>query len=196
MPAPGEEPILSELAGIGLSVRSLADLRHSGLRYREAVPVLLRWLGRVSDRRVTEEVVRALSVPWAKPVAVEPLIEQFRQVDLAVDPSGTGLRWAIGNALEVLFDDASFDELAELAADRGYGKARQMVVLGLGKSKRPEAVGVLLGLVDDPDVDGHAVKALGKLKAPAARVALEGKLDDRRAWVRNAARTALAKLPG
>lgn len=193
---PSEEPILAELAEAGFSTRSLADLRRSGVRYRDAVPVLLRWLARVTDPKVKEEVVRALSVPWAKPVATRPMIEQFRLVDVAVDPTGMGLRWAIGNALDVLFDDASFSELAELATERRYGKARQMVVLGLGRSKRPEAVEVLLGLVDDSDVDGHAVKALGKLKAPAARTALRAKLGDNRAWVRGEARKALAKLTG
>jgi len=157
--------------------------------------VLLRWLSRVSDPKVKEEIVRALSVPWAKPAATAPLIEQFRVVADSVDPTGLGLRWAVGNALDVVFDDASFDALAELARDRRYGRARQMVVLGLGRSKRPEAVEVLLGLVDDPDVDGHAIKALGKLKSPAARAALEAKLTDSRAWVRGEARKALAKLP-
>jgi HEAT repeat protein len=96
----------------------------------------------------------------------------------------------------VQYRRSSFDELVGLARDRRHGKARQMVVLGLGKSKRPEAVDVLLGLVNDPDVDGHAVKVLGKLKAPAARAALEGKLGDGRAWVRSEARKALATLPG
>lgn len=195
-PAPGEEPILVDLAAAGFSTRSLADLRRSGTRYRGAVPVLLRWLSQVTDPKVKDELVRALSVPWAKPTATGPLIEQFRLVDESVDPTGLGLRWTIGNALDVLFGDASFDELAELAEDRRYGPARQMVVLGLSKSKRPEAVDVLLGLVDDPDVDGHAVKALGKLKAPAARTALETKLGDKRAWVRGEARKALAKLVG
>jgi HEAT repeat protein len=79
---------------------------------------------------------------------------------------------------------ASFAELAALAQDRRYGKARQMIVLGLGRSKRPEAVELLVGLVDDPDVDGHAVKALGRLRAAAAREVLESKCDDKRAWVR------------
>jgi hypothetical protein len=195
-PASGEGAILAELAAVGFRVRSLADLRHSGTRYRDAIPVLLGWLSKTTDRKVEAEIVRALSVPWAKPAATKPLIDQFRQVDESVDPTGTGLRWTIGSALEVVFDDASFDELVELAEDRRYGKARQMVVLGLGKSKRPEAVDVLLRLVDDPDVDGHAVKALGKLKAPAARIALEVKLNDQRAWVRKEAAKALAKLAG
>lgn len=41
-PAPGEEPILVELAAVGFEVGSLADLRRSGVRYREAIPELRR----------------------------------------------------------------------------------------------------------------------------------------------------------
>src|SRR5689334_23339196 len=33
-PSSGEEPILAELAAAGFEVRSLTDLRHSGVRYR------------------------------------------------------------------------------------------------------------------------------------------------------------------
>jgi hypothetical protein len=194
-PAPGEAPILAAFAAAGFETRSLVDLRHSGMRYREAIPVLLGWLGQVTDPKVKGELVRVLSVPWAKPAATAPLIEEFRQVDASVDPTGTGLRWTIGNAFDVLADDSSFAELVELVRDCRYGKARQMVVLGLGKSKRPEAVDVLIGLVDDPDVDGYAVKALCNLKAPGARAVLERKLEDNRAWVRGEARKALAGLP-
>ncbi|WP_353115080.1 HEAT repeat domain-containing protein [Microbacterium sp.] len=158
------------------------------------MPILLAWLDLVSDPRVEAEIVRALSVPWARPTATAPMIEAFRRVPASVDPTGLGLRWTVGNALEVLADDAFFDELVDLVQDRSFGRAREMVVLGLGRSKRREAVDVLLGLVDDPDVDGHAIKALSKLKAPAARAAFEEKLDADRAWVRSAARQGLARL--
>lgn len=193
VPTPGEEPILADLSAVGYDVGSLADLRDSGVRYREAVPVLVAWLGRVSDRRVKEQVVRALSVPWAKPFASQPLIREFTETTTTTDPTGS-LRWAIGNALWVLFDDNHFEAFANLAVDRRYGEARQMVVLAWGKSKKPEAVDVLLSLVDDSDVDGHAVQALAKLKTLAARTAFESKLDDRRACVRNQARKGLTGL--
>lgn len=195
-PAPGEQLILVDLAAVGFDVGSLTALRRSGLRYREAIPILLDWLGRVSDPKVKEQIVRALSVPWAKPAATRPMIDEFRAVDETVDSTGMGLRWAMGNALEVLFSDAEFDALVDLAGEKRYGQARQMVVLGLGKSKRPEVVDVLLGLVDDPDVGGHALQSLAKLRAPAARSAFESKLDDRRAWVRKIARRGLETLAG
>ncbi len=142
-----------------------------------------------------EEIVRALSVPWARPAATGPLIARFRQVE---DESGLGLRWTIGNALEVLWDDSFFDDLVSLARDQRFGRAREMLVLGLAKSKRPEVGAVLVHLLDDPTVDGHAVSALSglfrRIKVPAARAGLERMLGDDRAWVRKKAQRALSAL--
>ncbi len=185
--------LLEELAGVGYPVASVADLRSSGTRYRDAVPVLLRWLDRCEGSFEREEIVRALSVPWARDAALGPMIAAFR----ATPRSGQAdelLRWAIGNALEIMWDDSRFDDLVGLARDESFGKAREMVTLGLGRSRKPEAVSVAIELLDDPVVSGHAVKALRKLKDPRARSGLERMLDDDRAWVRREARRALAAL--
>ena len=185
--------LLEELADVGYPVASVADLRSSGGRYRAAVPVLLRWLDRSEDIFEKEEIVRALSVPWARGEALGPLIELFRSVSFGGHELQL-LRWAVGNALEVLCDDSRFEELVELARDESYGKAREMVVLGLGRSKKPEAGGVAIELLEDPVVSGHAVKALRRLKDPQARNGLQRMLDDERAWVRKEAQRALAAL--
>lgn len=189
--AGGEQPILAQLALAGYQVGSLSDLRDSGLRYRKAVPIMIAALSEVSDPRLQMELVRALSVPWAKPEATGPLIELFRRVD---DSTVGSLRWAVGNALDVTWSDAHFDDLVSLARDRSFGRAREMLVLGLGRSKRAEAPDVLIELLEDSAVNGHAVKALRKLKVPDARVGLEQMLKDDRAWVRKEARLALAAL--
>lgn len=190
-PVLGEAAVLEGLAAVGFDVESIADLRHSGVRYPDAIPVLLLGLQRSGDRKVKGEIVRALSVPWAKPAATGPLIKEFKQVE---DETGMGLRWVVGNALEVVWDDAWFDDLVSLARDERFGKAREMVVLGFGRSKKPEAGGVLIGLLGDPVVSGHAVKALRKLRIPEARPGLERMLGDDRAWVRKEAKRALAAL--
>jgi len=190
-PAPEEGPILAKLNEAGYEVGSLAELRHSGVRYRKAVPIMTAALSETTETKTLMELVRALSVPWAKPEATGSLVDLFRRVD---DSTGLGLRWAVGNALDVTWDDARFDDLVDLARDRSYGRAREMVVLGLARSKRPEAGGVLIELLDDADVNGHAVKALRKLKLPAARRGLERMLGDDRAWVRREAERALAAL--
>lgn len=190
-PAPGEEPILARLREAGHDVGSLAELRGSGVKYPKAVPVLVDALAVTAEKKALMEVVRALSVPWARTAATGPLIDLFQRAD---DPTGLGLRWAVGNALDVVWDDSFFDALVGLVRDRSYGRAREMVVLGLARSKRPAAGDVLIELLDDPEVNGHAVKALAKLKLPRAKPGLERMTTDSRPWVRKAAEGALRKL--
>jgi HEAT repeat protein len=88
-----------------------------------------------------------------------------------------------------------FDQIAALAQDPGYGKARQMIVLGLGRSKDPGAVALLVGLLGDGDVAAHAVMALGRLRPLGVRPAVEQLLDHPQALVRREAKKALARLP-
>ncbi|WP_422936555.1 HEAT repeat domain-containing protein [Sinomonas sp. P47F7] len=188
------EGLFEELAAVGYPVGSVSELRVSRARYVDAVPVLVRWLARAETPNQKEEIVRALSVPWARTEALGPLIEEFRAGPVPGDPRSESLRWAVGNGIEVLWDDSRFNDLIALARDERYGKAREMVVLGLGRSKRPEAGVIIVELLDDPVVNGHAVKALGKLGDPRAREGLRRMVTDDRAWVRKEAERALAKL--
>ncbi|MGH3467692.1 MAG: HEAT repeat domain-containing protein, partial [Thermocrispum sp.] len=104
------------------------------------------------------------------------------------------LRWAIGNALEVVADDDVFEDLVELARDRRYGRAREMIVVALGNMGDPRAVDVLINLLEDEEVAGHAVVALGKQRAGRARPYVERFLDHPTQWVREAARSALERI--
>lgn len=187
------ESLLSALSAAGFSVSSVHELRESGKRYTAAIPVLVEALSQTSDPRELDAIVRALSVPWAKKSALAPLLARFRSLPHEGDPRMESVRWAIGNAIEVIWDDKLYEELVEVAADRRYGKAREMIVEGARKSMRPEVVDMLISLLDDPDVNGHAVRALSKVKLPIgqARVPLEGMLNDDRPWVRTAAERAL-----
>ncbi len=183
-------PVIENLKQAGYPVESLDELRTSGAPYKSAIPILLRWLPSISDERVKESVVRTLSVPWAKPAAAMPLIAEF----LAAPESAEGLKWAIGNALEVVGDDSVFDRLAELAANSRHGRARQMIVLSLGKMKDPRAFDILVDLLADDEVSGHALMALVKLDAQRARPHIERFANDPRAWVRKRCIQALSKL--
>jgi len=53
---------------------------------------------------------------------------------------------------------------------------------------------VLLGLLDDDDVNGHAVAGLAKRRDERARDAFERFLDDERLWVRKQAKKGIAAL--
>lgn len=185
-------PVLEDIRARGLVVGSVADLFNKKLDYRKAIPVLVDWLPRVDNRDVKEDIVRALSVKWAKGTpAPRMLVAEFER---ARDPDNVGLRWAIGNALEVLASDDLAEDLMRLACERRYGRAREMVVLALGKLKDPRVTDVLVNLLGDEEVVGHAVSALGKLRAGKARSHIEPLLEHPKAWVRKEARKALASI--
>lgn len=182
------EPVLKELRARGFLVNTIGELRQSKTEYRAAVPILLHWLPRISDPQVNEDIVRTLSVPWAKPAAAPALIEEFRKAE------GDEIRWAIANGLAVTADDAVFEDLVQLVGDKAYGKAREMLALALGNMQAPRAITVLLDLLDDEQMVGHAVAALGKLNAPAARVRLKDLTQHPIDWVRKEAKKALASI--
>jgi hypothetical protein len=186
-------PIVAELRSLGFAVSSIGDLRRTKRVYKRAIPLLLAWVSQVSDRSVKEDLIRTLSVPWANPEAAPVLIREFKKAD---DTEATDLRWVIGNALEVVADDSHFSELAELAQDRKYGRAREMVVLALAKMKRPDSQNVLLRLLSDPQVDGHAVHALVKMKAAVEAARVEPFLKHPKRWVRQEAKKLLRYAKG
>ena len=179
------EPILKDLGAVGFSVNAVGELRHGRRNYRAAIPTLLRWLPQVSERHVKEDIIRTLSVPWAKPAAAPVLIDEFRKAE------DEGLRWALANGLEVVADDTAFDQLVPLVRDKKYGKAREMLAVALGNMKDPRAVTVLIDLLGDAEIVGHAVMGLGKLRAPAAREGLEALTRHPAEWIREEAKKAL-----
>jgi len=69
-----------------------------------------------------------------------------------------------------------------------------MLALALAHMQDPRAVTVLLDLLEDEQVVGHAVMALGKLKAPAARVRLKELTQHPIDWVGKEAKKALASI--
>jgi hypothetical protein len=71
--------IIHELRRAGFAIESLDELRRSREPYTAAVPILLKWLPLADRYDVKEAIVRALSVPWARPSAAPLLVEQFRK---------------------------------------------------------------------------------------------------------------------
>jgi HEAT repeat protein len=191
-------PALAEdLRAAGVPVDDLSELVNTKRSYRPAVPVLVDWLQRLDEvpagerPAVRELLVRSLSVPAARGIAAPALIDEFRRVQ---DSSGLGIRWVIANALSVVADAAVFDELVELARDRANGRAREMLMPALARTRHPKALDELLGLLDDEEVAGHAVMAIGMLGEARARPAVEPFLAHPESWVRMEAEKSLAKL--
>jgi len=183
-------PVLRELSDHGFVYDSIHSLRHSGAVYREAIPILLKWLPRVDNYDIKEEIVRTLSVPWAKPDAARAMAREF----LTADPSQDSYKWAVGNGLSIVADDGVIDDVIELATDCRHGRARQMLAIALGNMRDPRAFDVLVELLKDSEISGHAVMGLGKLRAASARPYLEPFLKHQEAWIRQEAKKAIGKL--
>jgi HEAT repeat protein len=91
-------------------------------------------------------------------------------------------------------DASVFDDLVELVRDKRHGQAREMLAPALANTKHPRAVEVLIELLDDEEIAGHAVYALRLLAPPEARSAIERFVNHPKTWVRNQAKRALAKI--
>ena len=182
------QPVVDNLAAQGLSIQTIADLFNNKLNYKAAIPTLLEWLPRVSNPEVKEDIVRALSVIWAKPSAIEPLLVEFERAD------DSGLRWAVANGLAVVADDSAFSRISDWLRDPRYGNAREMLAVALGNMRDPRAFDLLIELLKDEEIVGHAAIGLGNFGDSRAKSPLEGLRDHRKKWVRDEARTALRKL--
>ena len=183
-------PIINDLKAAGFPVKSLDELRRSGVRYMAAIPILLKWLSLVVESDVKDSIVRALSVPWAKPIAARPLIAEFEKQSQEI----SSLKWAIGNALSVVADNGVADDLFALAQDKSHGKAREMVVVALGNLSDPRAFEVLTRLLEDDEVCGYAIIAIANLKARQAVPTLRRFTKHPKAWVRKEAKKAIREL--
>jgi HEAT repeat protein len=158
------EPLLDALESAGIDpvdFGSFGAVSFTTFDFERAVPVLVEWLPRVDDPRVKESMVRSLAGQrGARGVGAQRLIEEFRRPEYAEESS---LRWAIGNTLATIAGPADADGIIEILRDRSGGMARQMLCDALGRTRDPRRVDVLIDLIDDDSVAGHAILALRRI---------------------------------
>src|SRR5665213_813169 len=186
------EPVVRELRAAGFDVEWIADLRHFVADYTAAIPILVKWLPIVENPAVKSDIVRSLSLTsqkWLAPL----LIKEYRQIP-ADTLAQRDLRVAVANALEVLADDAIFDDIAEMAQDKRMGPSRSFLVLALSKMATLRAVAILTSLLDDADVCVAAITSLGKLRAVGTQERIATFLGSDVAEAVAAAKTALARM--
>jgi HEAT repeat protein len=163
-----EAALRADLEAAGVSARDFGffaarDIPEAGIYaprfdYEAAAPILISWLPRAQTPLVKERIVRSLTgTKAATPTALRPLVREFRA---AGEEEEAGLGWAIGNALATLADASIAEELMELAQDRRHGKAREMLMDALARTKDERALNLLVELVDDEQLAGHAISAL------------------------------------
>jgi hypothetical protein len=141
-------------------------IRPSAFDYKAAVPVLLEVLPLVQHPSAKEAVVRSLTTSYARPVAADALIREFRNTSATKQPA---LKWAIGNALDTVTTPEHVDVLLELALDSAHGTGRQIIVDRVARvSKDARVVDALRKLAADEDVAYHAMAGLRRRLGQAA----------------------------
>lgn len=178
---------------VGLSINSVFDLVNSKTAYPSAIPILLECLPQTSEKWIKEGIVRALSVKEARGKADSALVREFKSIS-PDDKEHQSLKWAIGNALSIVGTNSVADDLFEIVQDVRHGKAREMVVVALGNLSDPRGPEVLLKLLDDDEVCGHAVLAIAKLKLRQAVPKIQRLTEHGKPWVRKEAKKAILKL--
>lgn len=161
---PEAEPLLAALEAAGIDTVDFGRFGEAAFTtfdFDRAVPILVDWLPRIDDPRVKDAMVRSLTGQrTARGEGTRRLIAEFRRPEYAEE---TSLRWAIGNALATLAGPADADAIIELLRNASSGMSRQMLCDALSRTKDPRRVDVLIDLIDDDTVAGHAILALRRI---------------------------------
>lgn len=187
-----EQIIAHELKSIGLHINSIFDLVNSELSDTKAIPLLIELLQskRIVQFRTIEGIIRALAVIEAKGLANKTLLELY----INSNEEKETYRWAIGNTLNVIITDDDIEDIVKIVSNKENGVSRQMFVLALGKFKIDIVEKTLLSLLEDDQVQLHAIYALGKMKSKKAKPILEDYLKNAKGIVKKEAKKALSKI--
>jgi len=153
--------LIDELANMGIKINSIWDLVNTKSKYTKAITVLIKYLPLVNYVRNKEGIVRALTVPEAKGLAVPLLVNEY----LKLPNDQENLKWVIGNAVNATITKGEVDHIFPIVLNKENGVSRQMFVSALGKIKTDNVKSVLVQLSNDEDkvIRDEAKKALKKV---------------------------------
>lgn len=105
-------------------------------------------------------------------------------------------KWRIGNALCTIKPKKleHVRKMIELCINKKHGRSREMMVLALGYSKNENVIPILIKLLDDKDVEGHALGALAKFKRKELLPHFEKFLKHKTTYIRNIAKRAVESI--
>lgn len=183
-----KEQLLQEIRAKGVEISSIDELMKIGAKDRDLVPILLNHLSQISDESDKEFIVRCLGVKGFAEVS-KPLLYEFNNSDNLL------YKWAIGNTLDIISDKGILPELLEIVQNKKHGRSRQMIIYGLGKYKKETQIKpILVSLLQDKDVAGHAIHALSQLGDPEVIKDIKPFENYDVTWIRNEAKRAVKKL--
>ena len=179
--------IITGLRKRGYSINSINDLMRMSSKERDLIPFLIGLLEQFTDENDKEFIVRCLGVKGFQEI-IPKLLEEFKTA------KGNSYRWAIANSINILHDMTIEQELITLSENKKYGTGRQMLVLSLGCYKTDSSIKCLRGLLQDEEVRGHALRALGKCGNAEVLPDIEKYCDSDNRWIRKEALNAADKI--
>ena len=183
-----KEKLLQEVREKGVEINSTNDLIKIDKKYMDLVPILLRHLQETDDEGDKEFLVRCLGVRGFTE-ASKLLVKEFHK------SSNSSYKWAIGNTLSIIQDRDILPDLLRIVQEKEHGIARQMIVSGLGAYKNSENVkSILIELLNDDEVVGHAISAIRKIGDKELIRFVEPFISYKVTWIRNEAKKTVEKF--
>ncbi|MBC8061053.1 MAG: hypothetical protein H7Y18_10335 [Clostridiaceae bacterium] len=120
--------------------------------------------------------------------ATEILLKLYSDESTEID------KWAIGDALYSIQDSRFEDEYIDIISKVNNGTSRQMIVILVGKLRCEKAIPVLIKLLQNSDVVGHSIMALGYFKNVELILLIEPFLHHEKRWIRKEAEKAIKRI--
>ncbi len=135
-------------------VSMLVNTKTSALPFEN---IFLEYAPKLKDNEL-EIVIRCISEKgFSKSASF--LISLFKESKMDIS---THILWAAGNALSIINDKNTYDEIIKICQNKKFGSSRQMLISLLPRIKTDEAYNTLLKCLKDKEIRGHVIQALGK----------------------------------
>ena len=193
-------PLKAELATVGFPVEGFGSTWFNFRpEHKVFIPILIKWLPRIENQNVRETIVRLLTDRMARPVAANPLIDEFKRVR----GSETWVPYykaTVAAGIAVVADESSFDALVSLVSDPRHGWARGWLLPVFWRMHDPRTDDTLLKVLEgakgeeETAVPVQGIRVLGNRGCSKAKPYIEEYLNHPEAIVRKEAAKSLEKI--
>lgn len=180
--------LIQDVESLGYKIDSIKELENITKKEKDLVPIMIKHIQLVEPLNLKTWFVNCLSKRGLYG-ATDFLLEEFKRSD------NSCYKWAIGNALEIIKNPKIKSELLEIAKDKTHGSDRERIVAALGIFRNDvEVRNVLIDLLNDKDVTGHALEAIKKCGLPEDIPYIEPYLLHKMTWIRREAERAITQI--
>lgn len=179
--------LIKEANDNGFEIQDFNDLNSMKRKIKKIIPILIKYLYLFDEGNFKDAIIGLLGVKGFYD-ATETLIKLYYNYDIIID------KWAIGDALYNIQDKRFEDEYIKIIEDKDNGISRQMIVMLLGKLKCQKALPTLVNLLQDTEVNGHAIIALSYFNDNDLIQYIEPFINHDKKWIRTEAEKAIKKI--